>query len=82
MTCKANEAAAIERQAVQNAFARNDVVVMSGDFTRRDPKIARFLADHGRAGVPFYLFYPEGSRQPKELPQLLNQNMLIALAAG
>ena len=63
------------------AFERGNVAVMSGDFTRRDPAIARFLAAHGRAGVPFYLFYPKDGGEPKELPQLLSQDMLIDLAA-
>ena len=81
VTCKANEAAAIEREGVARAFERGNVAVMSGDFTRRDPAIARFLAAHGRAGVPFYLFYPKDGGEPKELPQLLSQDMLIDLAA-
>ena len=80
VTCKANEAAAIDRAAVRNAFDKAGIVTMRGDFTRRDPAIARFLAAHGRAGIPFYLFYPAGSGPARELPQLLSQDRLIALA--
>ena len=82
VTCKANEAAAIDRDAVRDAFGRAGIVTMRGDFTRRDPAIARFLAEHGRAGIPFYLYYPAGGEPPRELPQLLSQDRLIALAEG
>ncbi len=82
VTCKANEAAAIDRDAVRDAFGRAGILMMRGDFTRRDPAIARFLSAHGRAGIPFYLYYPPGGDPPRELPQLLSQDRLIALAKG
>ena len=82
VTCKANEAAAIDRDAVQKAFDEAGIATMRGDFTRRDPAIARFLASHGRAGIPFYLFYPAGGARARELPQLLSQDRLVALAAN
>lgn len=82
VTCKANESAVIDRDAVREAFDGADVVAMRGDFTRRDPVIARFLADHGRAGVPFYLFYPADGSAARELPQLLSQDRLIAMTEG
>ena len=50
-----------------------------GDFTRRDPAIARFLALHGRSGVPLYLYYPAGG-EPQILPQILTVDTLTELA--
>ena len=70
VTCKVNEAAAIDRAETQRLFKQRGIAVMVGDFTRHDPEIARFLAARGRSGVPFYLFYPK-SGDPRELPQLL-----------
>lgn len=70
VTCKVNEAAAINRAETQALFKKRGIVVMVGDFTRHDPEIARFLSAHGRSGVPFYLYYPK-SGKPRELPQLL-----------
>jgi thiol:disulfide interchange protein len=81
LTCKVNEKAAIERDEVANAFAAKKVVVMVGDWTNGDPAISRFLAAHGRSGVPFYLWYPAGGAEPKELPQVLTPGMLTALPA-
>jgi len=51
-----------------------------GDWTRGDAGIGRFLARHGRSGVPFYLFYPRGDGEPQALPQILTPGLLAALA--
>jgi thiol:disulfide interchange protein len=80
LTCKVNEKAAIERAEVTQAFAAKKVAVMVGDWTRGDPAISRFLEQHGRSGVPFYLYYPAGGGAPRELPQLLTPGLLAGLA--
>ena len=76
LTCKANEAAAIEREAVRDAFGKADVKVLVGDWTNGDPAITRFLESRGRAGVPLYLWYAPGKAEPEELPQILTPGML------
>ena len=78
VTCKVNEAAAIDRDETQAAFKNAGVVTLKGDFTRRDPAIARFLAKHGRSGVPLYLYYPKGG-EPVVLPQILTVDTLTEL---
>lgn len=70
VTCKVNEAAAINRAETEQLFREKGVIVMVGDFTRRDPAIARFLAAQGRSGVPLYLYYPARGAAV-ELPQIL-----------
>ncbi|MES2119427.1 MAG: protein-disulfide reductase DsbD domain-containing protein [Pseudomonadota bacterium] len=79
LTCKANEAAAIDRAEVRDAFRKRGVKVLAGDWTSGDPAITRFLEAHGRAGVPYYLWYAPG-RSPEELPQLLTPGMLTSRA--
>jgi DsbC/DsbD-like thiol-disulfide interchange protein/cytochrome c biogenesis protein CcdA len=81
ITCKVNEASAIQTEATAKAFAEAGVVLMEGDFTRRDPAIAGFLTRHGRSGVPLYLWYAPG-KDRAELPQLLTEGMLDAFAKG
>ena len=76
LTCKANEAAAIEREAVREAFDKGGVKVLVGDWTNGDPAITRFLESRGRAGVPLYLWYEPGKSEPEELPQILTPGML------
>ncbi len=82
LTCKVNEKAAIERAEVGSAFAQGKVAVLVGDWTRGDPAIGRFLSDHGRSGVPFYLFYPKAGGDPQVLPQILTPSLLIGLATS
>jgi thiol:disulfide interchange protein len=76
LTCKVNEAAAIDRSEVRDAFKKARVEVLAGDWTNGDPAITRFLESRGRAGVPFYLWYAPG-KPPEELPQVLTPAMLI-----
>ncbi len=80
VTCKVNEATAIEREAVRDAFADAGVITMVGDWTRRDAAITQFLTEQGAAGVPLYLWYPGGSSAPKQLPQILTPDLLVQLA--
>ena len=75
LTCKANEAAAIDRDTVRDAFRQAGVKVLAGDWTNGDPAITRFLESRGRAGVPLYLWYEPG-KPPEELPQVLTPGML------
>jgi len=79
LTCKVNEAAAIDRDEVRAAFRKANVTVLAGDWTDGDPAITRFLDSRGRAGVPYYLWYSPG-KEPEELPQLLTPSMLISRA--
>ncbi|WP_037503843.1 protein-disulfide reductase DsbD family protein [Sphingomonas jaspsi] len=79
LSCKANEAAAIEREATREAFDKAGVIVMVGDWTNGDPAITRFLETRGRAGVPLYLWYEPG-KEPEELPQILTPSMLATRA--
>jgi len=79
LTCKANEAGAIDRAEVRDAFKKAGVKVLAGDWTNGDPAITRFLEERGRAGVPYYLWYRPG-QPPEELPQILTPSMLTSRA--
>jgi cytochrome c biogenesis protein CcdA len=79
LSCKVNEAAAIDRAEVRDAFRQAGIKVLAGDWTDGDPSITRFLESRGRAGVPFYLWYAPG-KEPEELPQVLTPAMLISRA--
>jgi thiol:disulfide interchange protein len=76
LTCKVNEAAAIDRSEVRDAFKQANVDVLAGDWTNGDPAITRFLESRQRAGVPLYIWYAPG-KPAEELPQLLTPAMLI-----
>ncbi|MFP8965036.1 protein-disulfide reductase DsbD family protein [Pokkaliibacter sp. CJK22405] len=80
VTCKVNEQVAIDTEATQQAFARAHVKVMRGDWTQGDTAITAFLQQHGRSGVPLYLWYSPGHTEPDVLPQLLAPNSLVERA--
>jgi DsbC/DsbD-like thiol-disulfide interchange protein/cytochrome c biogenesis protein CcdA len=81
LTCKVNEQVAIEREETRAAFERAGVVVLRGDWTRRDPAITRYLTAQGAAGVPLYVWYPAGSGAARQLPQVLTVGTLTGLTA-
>ena len=76
VTCKVNEQVAIDRPETQRAFEENNVVVMRGDWTRGDAAITAFLEQHGRSGVPLYLWYAAHSSSAEVLPQILGPGLL------
>jgi thiol:disulfide interchange protein len=80
LSCKVNEHVAIETDATAAAFRKAGVVVLVGDWTRRDPAITRFLTGAGAAGVPLYLWYPAGGA-PQKLQQVMTPATLADLAA-
>ena len=81
LTCKANERFALDIAPVRQALVQHRVVMLRADWTHGDPEITQILKEHGRAGVPMYLFYPGGKdRPPMVLPELISsQTVLDAL---
>ena len=82
LTCKVNEKVAIDTQGVQDAFKAHNIAVLEGDWTNGDPTISHFLNDHGRSGVPYYLFYPANGTAPQELPQVLTPGIITSSITG
>ncbi|MES3108643.1 protein-disulfide reductase DsbD family protein [Sphingomonas aurantiaca] len=81
LTCKVNEKAAIDTAGVRDAFAKNKVAALIGDWTDGDPVMGRFIQAHNRAGVPLYLYYAPGAAEPTVLPQVLTPGLLEGLGA-
>lgn len=71
VTCKVNERIVLNAPEVVAAFRAHDLVAMKADWTNRDDGIARFLAEHGRYGIPFYMLYRPG-RSPHLFGELLD----------
>ena len=68
VTCKVNERIILNAAEVVASFREHDVVAMKADWTNRDDEIARFLAEHGRYGIPFYMLY-----RPGQLPHVFGE---------
>jgi thiol:disulfide interchange protein len=75
-TCKVNERLALETPVVAASFERHGVIAMKADWTNRDEKIARFLSDHGKYGIPFYLLYRPGD-EPYLFSELLTKEAVV-----
>lgn len=76
ITCQVNKRTTLTQASVREVFAAHDVVFLTADWTNRDPVIAETLEQHGRAGVPLYLFY-SGDGDVEVLPQLLTPQIVI-----
>lgn len=82
VTCKINEAGALHSARTGRAFRDANAVYLVGDWTRRDDAITAELRRHGRSGVPLYLLYAPGEAEPRILPQLLTEGVVIEALAG
>ncbi|MES2861199.1 MAG: thioredoxin family protein [Pseudomonadota bacterium] len=77
VSCKINERVAFVSPRVAEAMTAANAVYLVGDWTRRDDAITRELVRHGRSGVPLYLLYAPGQADPRILPQLLTDGVLV-----
>jgi suppressor for copper-sensitivity B len=77
LTCQVNEKLVLGRGDVQERFDNKKVVAMRGDWTLPDEVISRFLADHGRYGIPFNAVYGPGAPDGLVLPELLTRDALF-----
>ncbi len=77
VSCLYNERVALSSAAVAEAFEATGTTYLVGDWTNQNPEISALLRTHGREGVPLYLYYPAGGGQPKILPQILTQSLIV-----
>ena len=83
ITCLVNERVALSTDEVREAFVREGVTYLKGDWTRQDPRITELLKQHDRSGVPLYLFYPAGTGNDAQvLPQLLTPGIVTTALRG
>jgi thiol:disulfide interchange protein len=75
ITCLVNERVALSTAEVAQSFSEAGVLYLKGDWTNRDAAITEYLAEHGRNGVPLYVFYPPDGN-PRVLPQILTEDIV------
>ena len=61
-TCKVNEKLVLETKGFKQLVKDKGVKLLLGDWTQRDPSIARFLKRHGHVGVPVYFIQKRDGR--------------------
>lgn len=73
ITCLVNDKLVLDQSRFQDFLLTSNIVLMEGNWTNPNPEIARYLADFGRSGIPFNIFYPGGPGSvPVVLPEFLN----------
>lgn len=78
ITCLVNERVTLNSARVQATFAQKHVAYLKGDWTNRNQAITQFLREHGRDGVPLYVYYPPHG-EGKILPQILTPDLVLGV---
>lgn len=78
LTCKVNEAAALDTGAVRARLARASALRMRADWSRPDPAVAAFLRRFGRYGIPLDVVYGPARPEGEALPELLTPATVTA----
>jgi len=76
-TCTANERTVLARNPVQQLMTRKHVAYLSGDWSLQDPAISAELRRFGQNGVPLYLLFRPGSKEPLIFPQVLTEHVVL-----
>jgi suppressor for copper-sensitivity B len=78
LTCKANKALLIDPPPVSTLLNQDNVVAMVADWTRPDPAISRYLAHHGRYGIPLNVVYGPNAPDGIVLPEVCTVETIVA----
>jgi len=77
ITCLVNERVALDRPVFRDLLKAENITYLKGDWTNQDPQVSALLKEHGRSGVPLYLFYPAGAGSKAViLPQILTHDIV------
>ena len=76
ITCLANEKMALSSARFAATLQTNNIAYLKGDWTNRNAEITQLLKEHGRSGVPLYLYFAPGSTSAEILPQLLTEGLV------
>jgi thiol:disulfide interchange protein DsbD len=82
LSCQVNERVALSSPAVHNRLKELGAAPLRADWTDKNDAIARAIAGYGRAGVPVYVYYPAGARDPVLLPELLTPGIVLGALNG
>ncbi|OWV17859.1 thiol:disulfide interchange protein [Fibrobacter sp. UWB3] len=78
LTCKANEAAVLNRDDFKRAMDSLNVARVKADWTRETPEVTALLRSMGKSGVPAYAIYPAGDASKQiVLPELLTTSAIV-----
>ncbi|AFX98466.1 cytochrome c biogenesis protein [Candidatus Endolissoclinum faulkneri L2] len=76
LTCKVNKSLIIEADPALSMLTRRKVIAMEADWSKSNPKIAKYLASFGRYGIPFNAVYSSIAPGGIPLPELLSASAI------
>ncbi|HQO18395.1 MAG TPA: cytochrome c biogenesis protein CcdA [Candidatus Cloacimonas sp.] len=74
--CMTNEKTVLFTDTMMQEFKKKNVLLLRGDFTKKDETLLAWIKKHGRAGVPFNALYIPGE-EPYIFSELLSQDEVI-----
>jgi thiol:disulfide interchange protein DsbD len=77
LSCQVNERVALQKPEVEEAFHTANVLLLKADWTRHDEQITQTLTALGRSGVPTYVLYTPGEKNPQLLPEALTPGIVL-----
>jgi thiol:disulfide interchange protein DsbD len=78
--CLTNEKTVLFTDSIMKEFKDKGVVLLRGDFTKKDEALFAWITKHGRAGVPFNALYLPG-KEPVIFGELLSKGEISAALA-
>lgn len=80
ITCLVHEKLVFSNHSFQSYLKENNIVYMVADWTNPDARIAKLLSQHGRSGIPFYIYYPaDQAKNIVLLPEVLTPSSTIKI---
>jgi len=74
--CMTNEKTVLFTETMMQEFKNKNVLLLKGDFTKKDETLLAWIKKHGRAGVPFNALYIPGE-EPYIFGELLSKDEVI-----
>jgi len=81
VTCQVNKRLVLSRAEIAAALSGDGVAALRADWTRPDPRIAAYLAEFGRYGIPFNAVYGPAEPAGLALPELLTADAVLEALA-
>ena len=77
ITCQLNKKTTLENKKLQIFFKQENVLLMRGDWTKRDKKILNFIKSYDRLGIPVNIIYGPRNKKGIILPEILTKQIVI-----
>ena len=72
-TCQYNKINVINSKVIIEEFKKNKIIKVQGDWTKPNKKIANFIQQYNRFGIPFNIFYSKNYPEGVILPEILTK---------